>query len=500
MSAIEALAITTVIVMLAGVVLQQRQRVRIGKERVRLARQEKDAAIKLMDNIGESLTRKIDLNETLEVIADYVVSATAAQSSAVFLLDEAEQILQARVVSGDFPPLLEDKDIPASPEHYHPEDLKRRQIKVGEGILGRVATYERPLLIEDAEAHPLVPRAVVERFSVRSLLLCPMRVRGRCLGVIAIANKQGAARFDTDVEMLLLSLADQAAVAVDLVQLYDGLDEQRRLEQELRVAQDFQDMLLPTSLPELENYEFGAISRAALVVGGDFYDFFLVDKEHLGVVIGDVSGKGIPGALIMAMVRSVLRAEARDSFSPKEVLRRVNEAVRADTKESVFVTLTYGILDFSTDRFRFSRAGHEPTLIRKGSEEGEVLVLQPEGIAAGLMPPEMFDRIEEVEVQLSPGDLVLLYTDGVIEAGAEASPAQYGRERVIQLLAEAEGAGAEAPALLAALEADIQSFTKGAAQQDDITIVAFRMKQPGAEAPEEEPARIVSRASVKETA
>lgn len=466
---------------LACWVLFQRRQVQAGREEAQRAVQEKEAVIALMDNIGERMTRKIDLDETLEVIGQYVVGATRAESGAIFLLDEGDQSLRARVIVGKFPPLFEDKDLDESTREYPARKIKARRFKPGEGIIGTVAQLDRPVLITDAEADPRIPAAASRFFPVHSMVFCPLRVRGRSLGVIAIVNKHGHAIFDSRDKILLQGLADQAAISVDLVKLYDVLAEQQRLDQELALAQDFQRMLLPHALPQLQAYEFSAVNRTARVVGGDFYDFFPVDQDHLGIVIGDVSGKGVPASLIMAMVRSIIRAEARDTFSPKEVLRRVNEGVKADTKESVFVTITYGILDISNDRFRFARAGHEPVLLRHAGPEAQVDAYQPEGMAVGLVPSDIFNLIEEMELQLAPGDMVLLYTDGVVES-LNPSADEYGRNRLIDLLRKADTPSAEG--LIRQLEEDIRKFAKGTPQHDDITLVALSMK-PSTASPEQ---------------
>lgn len=459
-------------VALLGWVLYQRNWVRTAGEQMRLAREEREAVITLMDNIGERMTSKIDVDETLEVIARYVLEATRAESAVIYLYDETEKQLCARVILGAFPPLVDDDALTSAKSEELNERLRSRPIRLGEGIVSSMLEAREPLLITDPEADPRIPKAAIDNFQIHSLLLSPMRVREKAIGVIAIANKRVEGLFTTRDRALLLALADQAAIAMELVTLYDVLAEQQRLQHELTLAQEFQRMLLPHSLPQVEGYEFSAANEAALVVGGDFYDFFYLDQEHLGVVIGDVSGKGVPGALIMAMVRSILRAEAREMFSPKEVLRRVNEGVRADTKENVFATITYGILNLSNHRFRFARAGHEPTLVRHGDEEREIEEIQPEGVALGLMPADIFDNIEEVEIQLRPGDTVLLYTDGAIEA-MNAAADEYGRPRLIELFAKRGHDGTEN--LVRDIVEDVREFSLGTPQHDDITLVAFRL-------------------------
>ncbi|MBI1785705.1 PP2C family protein-serine/threonine phosphatase, partial [Candidatus Sumerlaeota bacterium] len=312
---------------------------------------------------------------------------------------------------------------------------------------------------------------------VHSLILTPLRVRGRNLGVLVIANKEGDEVFDSRDTMLLHALAEQAALTVDLVRLSDLLTKQQKLEQELQIAREFQGMLLPQSLPNIEGYEFGALNESALMVGGDFYDFIPVDRNHLGIVIADVSGKGIPGALIMAVVRSHLRAEARDTLSPKEVLRRVNERILSETKENVFVTITYAILDIPNQRIRLVRAGHEPILVRHEKPSARVEAILPEGMAVGLMPTEVFQSTEEVESQLEEGDTVFLYTDGAIEA-VNAADEEFGRERLIEFLSGP--AGRSAPEWIAGLAGEIRNFSRGIPQHDDITLLAFRVKPEAA--------------------
>ena len=196
----------------------------------------------------------------------------------------------------------------------------------------------------------------------------------------------------------------------------------------------------------------------------------------------------------MAMVRSVIRAEARDILSPKDALRRVNERVLADTKESVFVTVTFGVLDIPNQRFRFVRAGHEPTLLRREDIHAEIGVMRPQGMAVGLVPSETFGMIREAEIQLEPGDTVLLYTDGAVDA-VNASSEEYGRKRLIDFLAEQQS---QPPSeLIYSLVEDVHQFSRGIPQHDDITLVAFRVmpksavrrRAEGRESQEEAPSR-----------
>lgn len=437
----------------------------------RQAQKEQEAVLSLIDKLGEKITSKIDLEETLNIITEFIVQATKAESGAIFVLNDNEAALQARVVLGPFPLLHETHEYVLTKPKYLVEKIKKDPIRLGEGIIGLVAEQGEPLLVTDAESDPRVPRHAHLLNQVHSIILCPLRVRGKVLGVFVVVNKLGEAIFDSRDMALLQALADQAAVTVDLVKLYDVLAEQQRLEQELAVAHEFQKMLLPTEFPQIPGFELHAMSEAALVVGGDYFDFFEVDNMHLGLVIADVSGKGIPGALIMALVRATLRAEAHGILSPKEVLRRVNDRVVADTKESVFITLTYGILNLESGRLRFARAGHEP-LIVLGADHRQIEQHTPEGIALGLVSGDLFECLEESVVQLKPGDTAILYTDGVIEAMDQSSE-EYGRERLLTRLCEMEERTASD--MIHNVVEDIHQFTLGIPQHDDITMLALRV-------------------------
>ncbi len=442
------------------------------KEKVQQANNEKDAVLTLIDKLGEKITSKIDLDETLVILTEYIIHATHAESGAVFLVNADKKTLNACVVQGPFPILRESQDYVMSKPKNLTERIRKDPIRMGEGIVGHVAEIGEARLITDAEADPLVPHHASLSNSLRSLMICPLRVRDEVLGVFAIVNKTDGSIFDDRDLDLLQALSDQAAVTVDLVKLYDVLNRQQRLEHELSVAHEFQKMLLPNEFPELSEYDIHAFSEAATTVGGDFFDFFRVDEEHWGLAVADVAGKGIPGALIMAMTRAVLRAESRDTLSPSTVLKRVNERVRVDTKDSVFITLTYGILNIRTARLTFVRAGHEPMVVMNANE-GRFELIKPEGIALGLVSGELFSCIEEHEMSLGKGDAILLYTDGVVEAMNQKSE-EYGRDRLMALLRSMNCVTAKN--LVEDVIEDIHQFTRGIPQHDDITLLALRVR------------------------
>lgn len=434
---------------------------------------EKEAILSFLEKMGTRSASLSSIEETLTIIVDFITSTTNAQAGAIFLLDKDTQTLSAKVVQGPFPPLQKTQSYVFTKRKFLIDKIKKDKIKIGEGIIGRVAESGVPILISDTKNDPRVPNLKTDFISMESLMLAPLTNRGSLLGVFAVVNKKNNQKFDDNDMEMLKSLANQAAITVNLAKLYEDLSNNQRLEQELKVAYEFQRMLLPKECPETPFLDIAVYNKPALEVGGDYYDFFWVDEDNLGFVIADVSGKGIPGALIMSMVRSTVRAESTNCLSPKAVLAKVNERILKDTKDNVFITMTYGIIDLKNMKMKFVRAGHEPIILLDEFKE-DYNSYAPEGIALGLVPDKLFDVIEEVEINLKPGNTAVLYTDGVIEA-LNDEVEEYGKERFINTLKE--NFHENPNQIIDKIVSDINKFTKGIEQQDDITLLAIKVKE-----------------------
>lgn len=475
------LLLLLIIFVLAAWVYRLREREESLRALIDKHQRERKAIFLFLNRLGERLTTSnIALEPALEIITEFIVEATNAEAGAAFLIEPQEQVLSAKVVKGMFPPLMPTTDYVLTKQKYLAERVKREKIPIGQSVIGEAAKEGIPILIGDASTDPRVPKTAFDYLTIKSIMVAPLRARGQISGVLAVVNKRDGNAFTEEDMDLLISLADQAASTVQLVKLYDEFAKKQRIEQELRVAHDFQQMLLPRECPSVPGFEIAAFSKPAQEVGGDYYDFFFVDeaKRYLGLVIADVSGKGIPGALIMSMVRSTLRAEARTSLSPREVLLRANELAYSDTKENVFITMTYGILDTRTRTFRFARAGHEPLVTLKQDSES-VRLTSPEGIALGMVDNNIFSIIEEATLQLEEGDLAVLYTDGVVEAMNEEKN-EYGKQRFFDLVVANRQLSPHE--LIEKTLSDIEAFTRGYPQHDDITLVAFKVLAPAATA------------------
>ena len=252
-----------------------------------------------------------------------------------------------------------------------------------------------------------------------------------------------------------------------------NLADQERLQKEMQVAQEIQQTLLPMEFPDLDGYDLSAYYEAAKEVGGDYYDFVEVDKDTLGIAVADVSGKGVPGSLVMAMIRQTLRTESRGLKDAAEVLSRVNSFVVDDIKKGMFVTVFYLIIDTKTRSLNYASAGHNPMILYRASTK-QTYYLNPKGFPIGVQLPEkdFFKKyIESDTIKLAKDDILLVYTDGITEA-MNSNRELFGEERLQKALHKY--GHLDAAEFVEKLKDSIYSFTEGNPQYDDITLVAIK--------------------------
>jgi serine phosphatase RsbU (regulator of sigma subunit) len=299
-------------------------------------------------------------------------------------------------------------------------------------------------------------------------VLLPLKSQGELVGWLTLGPRLNERDYSADDRALLTNLATQATPAVRVAQLVRQQQnqalERERMEHELHIARLIQYTLLPEKLPDLPGWQMAAHYQPARAVGGDFYDFIHFDDGRLGLFIGDVADKGIPAALVMSTTLSLLRAAARQTTSPGEILGRVNDLLVEDTLPGMFVTCLFVVLDLQNGQLRFANAGHNLCYCRK--DDG-VVSLRARGMPLGLMPDMVY---EEHDFQVDAGDFLLLYSDGLIEAH-DPRGEMFGSERLISLIADHSEDSAQ---LLGQILGNLAAFTgDGWEQEDDLTLVAM---------------------------
>jgi serine phosphatase RsbU (regulator of sigma subunit)/anti-sigma regulatory factor (Ser/Thr protein kinase) len=299
-------------------------------------------------------------------------------------------------------------------------------------------------------------------------LVVPLVTQGELIGTLNLGPRLSEQEYSSDDRRLLATLASQAAPAIRVAQLVQEqaaeAAERERYEQELRVAQLIQQQFLPRVLPDLRGWQVAAHYGPARVVGGDFYDFIDLDDGRIGIAVGDVADKGVPAALVMARTHSILRAEAPRLVDPGRVLARTNELLVPEMPARMFVTCLYGVLEPTTGRFVFANAGHNLPCVK--TSDG---ITEPRatGLPLGLLPDITY---EEAEATIEPGDEVLLFSDGLVEAHSTTGE-MYGFPRLREAMAAEAGSG---PGVIDRLLQRLEAFTgAGWEQEDDITLMTL---------------------------
>src|ERR687893_357258 len=306
-------------------------------------------------------------------------------------------------------------------------------------------------------------------------LLVPLVSQGELIGLLNLGPRLSQQEYSADDRKLLSDLATQTAPAVRVAQLVrqqqQEAKERERIEQELKVARLIQQTLLPKALPELPGYEVAAYYQPAREVGGDFYDFLALEDGRLGLVVGDVTDKGVPAALVMATTRTMLRAAAQRLLSPGEVLQRVNDVLVQDIPPNMFVTCLYAILDPESGRVVYANAGHDLPYRRRAGHGGAAEELRARGMPLGLMPGMGY---EEKEMVLERGEGILFYSDGLVEAH-DPHREMFGFPRLQGLVGAHRSGGSS---LISFLLAELSRFTgEDWEQEDDITLVTLERSE-----------------------
>lgn len=300
---------------------------------------------------------------------------------------------------------------------YIEDALMAETIEPNEGILGEVAASGRGVLIKDALKDPRIIKHDDESLKIRSFMVVPLIFRGQLSGVLAVANPISGRAF-TDTEFSLAkSLGEQCALALQNAEAVSALLMRNKLEFDLRLASSIQRYLLPENLPQTDSLEFAVKYLPQQLIGGDFYDFFKLPHGKIGVVIGDVSGKGIPAAILMALCQTKLRYIAMSGKSPAQTLCLLNSEMVHAMRSDMFITIIYLVIDPKSGEARFARAGHEPPLLARADSDEAAQPLKSSGMALGMVSEELFDEVmEDASFKMNSGDVLVLYTDGLTEA------------------------------------------------------------------------------------
>jgi sigma-B regulation protein RsbU (phosphoserine phosphatase) len=454
---------------------QQRQRIRQlerSKEEIQI---EETLVFDFLHGLGEAFTETIRATDLHRLIVEGAARILDAQGGALYMMERAGGKLAPAFISKGCPPFI---DVPthilqqaasnsAALESY----LRLHAIAPGEGIIGRVWQTRDPVLLTDLANAPELAGLRGTSLGAASVMVMPLLYGKQNMGVLALGNGPSSPSFTQSDFVVFKSIAEQSAFALYNAIIYSEANEKKRLDHDLEIARDIQRILLPSEAPVVPGFEISGINIPARHVSGDYFDYLEVDNSRLGVAIADVSGKGVPASIIMAICRSVLRSQAAGNPSPADVLQKVNRQLYPDIKEDMFISMAYVILDHADGSVTLSRAGHDAPIVFD-HETGVAAPVKPPGMVVGIDSGSVFDRITgDFPLTLKRDDCLLLYTDGVTEA-LDANGDEFGPERMIECVQTSAPEGA--PAIIARIIDELRVFVGAQPQNDDITLIAIR--------------------------
>src|SRR2546422_6688141 len=373
--------------------------------------------LRMLLDITKTISRSLYLDEVLNVVRDTLDSLIPYDAAGIYLVKCSR-------------PLAERDGEPDETCVFHTEavrgydiaDLQELRLKMGEGLIGHVAVSGKPYIARDVRNDP---RYINARARTRSELIAPIISNDVVIGVFDLESDELNAYSKDDLEVLML-LASQVAIIIEKVMLHDQLIEKQRLETQLEVARQVQLELLPSRDPQVEGFDISAYNFSTEEVSGDYYDWVRIYDDQIGIVIADVSGKGVPAALLMAFLRASLRAATHIGYAPHISMSKVNYLLWESIERNQFVTAFYGILDATNRTVAYCNAGHNPPFLME--VDGTVHFETRGGVPLGMFRDT---RYYEYFATIEPGQVLVLYTDGVTEATNQAGE-EYGSQRLVE--------------------------------------------------------------------
>lgn len=414
---------------------------------------------KIIDKISDAVSSLLDLEQILKRTTGIFTNDMFINTSSIMLLDAAQSEYRVYLADGDVP--MKTNNIVLKAEDNLIQILEKRKKELTKNDL-----------IERSEFRG-VRKVCAEKFDIlKSSLIVPLIYRNKMIGLLNLGEKKSGKFYNREDIDLFRTIANQGAVAIENVRLFQENLEKQRMEEELSIARELQKSMLPSTCPEIKGFEIAAYSTQAREVGGDFYDFIKMDEEKLGIVIGDVTGKSVSGALVMSAARSVLRLLTEEGLSVGEIMARGNRRTKKDGKTGMFVALLYVVLDARKKNLGLCSAGQtQPVYV--SADTGEAVLIQTEG---DTFPLGILDEVEYMETRLDmiAGDKIILYTDGIVEAMNEQEE-MYGFDRLLETTGGTELMNAEE--LLEKIVSSVDTFSGSAAQHDDLTIIVLGVKR-----------------------
>ena len=445
-------------------------------EEVRLQK-EKQIIVDFMHNLAVAIGEGVARKDLCQRIVHTAVMTTGAMSACVYeKLNNGK--LQGIATEGLFPPQRKMRESlgeeTTTRARFLEKILSSEILEEGEGIVGEVAKTKKPVFVANAQNDPRIPKHPDPALAIRSMVYSPLIHDDSVLGVLVVANPSSGLTFSEMDLSLVNSLAEQAALAIKNSDAMNLRLAKTRMDSDLSLAKEVQELFLAQKSPECKGLDIDAQYLPSSQVGGDFYDFYKLSSTKFAVCVADVSGKGVPASLLMAICQTNLRHYVNKSRTPSAVLKKLNVDLEKRIREDMFITLFLAVIDTQANTLTYARAGHEPALLAKRNKDNAISVekLHGSGMALGMVPSDLFEEsIEDQSVRFETNDVLVLFTDGVTEAENEDKE-EFGIERLSETLSSSVKLKANEfnQKLLSALD----EYSSDSFERDDVTFVTVK--------------------------
>jgi len=404
--------------------------------------------LSVLNDIAIAISSSQSLDKIIDLIVHKCIRYFAVEQAAVLLLEHEEK-----------------KDLFRTLVRHADQSRLILPYRLNDQLTGWMVKNKQPLIINDFE-HDSRFSCPDQQLVIRSMLSVPLMLKGNMIGLICLFNKKTEGLFTDQDKRLLSIIASESAQIIENARLLEAEKEYLRTREELRMAASIQKELLPKDIPKLSGYDMAAINIPARTVSGDYYDFIQLPDNQVAFCLGDVSGKGMPAALLTANLQATLRGQIFMKNSPAKCLEYSNTLLYNNTSSEKFATLFHGLIDGSSHTLSYCNAGHDPPYLL--SQKGTMRRLKTGGIVLGFLDAFSY---EEESFRLEKGDLLFLFSDGVTEAMNPAEE-EFSEERLEKILINNREKSASE--LVEIVLKEIKHYMAQAIQADDITIVAVK--------------------------
>ena len=404
---------------------------------------------KIIEDLAKDMSATFNIEKLAPLIRKHLKSATGAKNVHLYLQDrENTKVYKETIINGN---------------HHQIQTLT-----INDDCQLFLKQHSRGFMIQEAPPNVKICLNHKERKSNGLVLI--MNVKNTIFGMLYFELEENQNEFHQKQIQFASFLANQAAIALENALIYEDLKEQERIKHEFEIARKMQEKLLPGEMPQIPGMQIDGICLPAQELGGDYFDFFMIDDNHLGIAIADVCGKGVSASFLMAEIKGMMMQLTKSYHSPKSLLIELNEMLYRSIDRNSFVTMIYAVLNISDKTVTFARAGHNPAL--KCSPDGSADLLTPKGIGLGIDEGPLFEKnLKELTITLSDNDIFLMYTDGIVEA-MNSKNEMFGEDLLLTTLVDEKQKNVSA--IRKTILAKLKAFLNKKAPQDDITMIILK--------------------------